>query len=656
MLNMSIPQLSLDLFIENIEEELIKTIDMKNKNEEGEEEIEEEIEEYSEEENLEEMEEEIEEEIFEKGKNSTHRNLEQSYTSSMSTIQESNNDIDLNFDLMQSDIFNSSDNQTFNKITKVKYGNVNNEYLTFSGSQTNSSIIYIINENIGRIENIKQVQAIILSNSTDDSSDENMDINPDNAINYEEINDNMTTSSPKIESSSFVVNRINNINCSYINDTSIFNKLKKHFDSFKYEKFDEEKNNDINLRLLSIKKQFVEENNLNEKDVTVDLLSRVKKRQLEESANYRNYYGLQDFTNSKETYKYNMNGLNLNQKVSTQLEPSNGKIKKYIDVIIGKVNVRIDLPETQSNLNIIIQNSNQLSYKLIELILNTNNNLTYINNEYIESILEMEKNTTHSLTNYDDFSNILREPLDNMYSKVKNFTSDLFLELIHLIKNAHYNYTLILKNIRDDKYDIFNEIREITKNEYIKYINNMTNILEQFYIDTLMFLNDTKNELQYINDFQIDVLYDIIDSINDCIDLFEQYNKKLFLSIEKGINNFKSELDLFIENLIGELLYITDFLSVNLNKNEIISNSLDEKTRSEAVDLLKDFRYIINIIVDLLINDIHNDYKAEISIDNKNSIKNKTNEKVEQYISIIRNTSKDLINEIKKNINFINQY
>ena len=349
-------------------------------------------------------------------------------------------------------------------------------------------------------------------------------------------------------------------------------------------------------------------------------------------------------------------GLNLNQKVSTHIEPSNGKIKKYIDVNIGKVNVRIDLPESQSNLNIIIQNINQLSYKLIELILNTNNNLTYKNNEYIESILEMEKNTTNSLTNYDEFSNILREPLDNMYSKVKNFTCDLFQELIYLIKNAHHNYTLILNNIREDKYDIFNEIREITKYEYIKYINNMTNILEQFYIDTLKFLNDTKNELQNINDFQIDVLYDIIDSINDCIDLFEQYNNKLFLSIEKGINNFQFELDQFIENLIGELLYITDFLSVNINKNEIVSNSLDEETRSEAVVLLKDFRYIINIIVELLINDIHNDYKTEISIDNKNSIKIKTKEKVEQYISIIKSTSKYLINEIKKNINFINQY
>ena len=660
MLNISIPQLSLNLFVDDIEKELNKIINIENKNDE-EEEIEEnknnKEEEMEENKNNEEEEMEKNKNInFKKGGYPTNRNLnEESYISEISTIQESNNDIDLNFDLMQSNILNSSDNQTINQIKKVKYGNINNEYLTFSGSQSNSSIIYIINENIGRIENIQQIQEILLSNQTEDSSEENLDINTDNAIKYEDLS-NMTTSSPEIESSSFIVNKINNINCSYINDTSIFDQLKKHFDSFKYVKFDEEKYNDINLRLLSIKKQFVEENNLKEEDITVDLLSRVKVRQLEESVKNKDYYGLTRFTNTKETYKYIMMGLNLIQKVSTQVEPSNGKIKKYIDVIMGKVNVRIDLPETQSNLNIIIQNSNQLSYKLIELIINTNNNLTYKNNEYIKQILEMEKNTTYLLTNYEDFSNILKEPLNNMYSQVKNFTCDLFQELIYLIKNAHYNYTLILNNINEDKYNIFNEIREITKYEYINFINNMTIILEKFYFETLYFLNNTKNELNNINNFLIDVLYDIIYSINDCIDLFEQYDNKLFLSIEKGITNFKYELNQFIENLIGELLYIADFLSINLNKNEIIRNSLGEEERNEATNLLKDFRYIINIIVELLINDIHNDYKSEISISNKNSIKRKTKEKIEQYISAIKNKSEDLINEIKKNINFINQY
>ena len=250
---------------------------------------------------------------------------------------------------------------------------------------------------------------------------------------------------------------------------------------------------------------------------------------------------------------------------------------------------------------------------MIELILGTNEKLYNKSKEFDEPILEMEKNTTEIISNFDDFSNILRGPMNNMYSEITNFSSELFLGLIDLIKNIHQNYSSILNNIKQDKYPIFSEIRAITKNEYMNYINSMISKLENFYNNTLLFFNDIKNKLTKINDFQIDFLYDIIDSVNDTIELFENFIKKLFLSIEKGIISFKFELNDFIENIIGELLYITDFLSVNFNKNEKIIKNIGEHKRNETIILLKDFRNIINIIVDLLIDNIYNDYKSDYS-------------------------------------------
>jgi len=619
ILNLTIPKLSLDLYVSNIEEELNKVIKENNQIDEEEE------------------------------KNLSNRFLnedeENNYTESSFLSVDS---MDLNFDFMQSDLLNSSEDKSINQIKEMKYGNVNNEYITFSGSQINTSIIYLIDEVKGRLQSIQQIDRLILSNNTDSSEDEiknDNNIYKNNEINLNEVEQNMTTEFPKIESSSFVVTKVNNISCSYINDTSIFEKLNYYFNSYRYEKFDENKNSDINLRLLDIKEKFVKDNNLNSEEVEVELLSKKRLRKLKEENENKKYYGLQNFINSKETYKYNMMGLNLKQNAYSELIPSNGKIKKYIDIILGKVNVRVNLPDTQTNLNIIIQNVNQLSYKMIELILDTNQNINNKNNEYIKPIIEMEKNTTNLITDFDDFSDILRGPLNNMYNEIKDFTSDLFIELINLIKNIHQNYTLILNNIIKDKYEIFNEIRKITKNEYINYVNNMINNLENFYNDTLKFLNDIRNELSNINDFQIDVLFDIIDSINDSIELFEQFNKKLFLSIEKGIITFKFELIDFIENLIGDL-----------NENEFFVKSLDEHTRNESILLLKDFRDIINIIVDLLIDNIQKDYESEISLDNDYNIKFKSMEKIEQYISEIKSTSNDLIFEIKKNINFIEKY
>ena len=635
VLNLTIPRLSMDLFVDNIEEEYEKIINKSNQENND-----------NEDENL----------YFDETTDIS-RNLSEddSYEQKIYSISDNNNDIGLIFDLMESNRINSSENESINQIKEMKYGNVETDLGVLTGSQINSSILYNINEETGKLESVQKIEKLSLSNQTyEEESDNDYEYN-NNAIKYEDIVENMTIDYPKIESSSFLVNKISYINCSSMtNDSSLFEELKKYFNSFTYKLFDEKKYNDINLRMLEIKNNFIKENNLNKKDVSIEFILNETPRKLDQVNDL--FFGMQNFINSKETYKYNMMGLNLNQKVYTSLEPSTGKIKNYIDVNFGKAKARINLPESQTNLNILIQNSNKLTYRLIELIIETNDNILNKSNEYIEPILDREKNTTNLLTDFDDFSNILREPLNNMYSEVKNFTSELFKELIDLIKNIHQNYTLILSNINRNKYEIFNEIREITKNEYINYVYNMTDILENFLNDTLDFLNNILTELDNINDFQIDVLYDIIDSINECKELFEQFNKKLFLSIEKGIINFRYNLEEYIENLIGELLYITDFLSINLNKNEIIIKAIDQKTRDELIILLKDFRNIVNIIVDLLINNIQMDYESEISIENKYSIKLKSKEKVTKFLKKINFESENLILEIKKNIDFINQY
>ena len=97
----------------------------------------------------------------------------------------------------------------------------------------------------------------------------------------------------------------------------------------------------------------------------------------------------------------------------------------------------------------------------------------------------------------------------------------------------------------------------------------------------------------------------------------ENFNYRLFDSIEKGIIQFESELKEYFEIVIGSLLYVTEFLSVNINKNEILKKSIEEQKRNEIQILLKDFRYIINQIIDLLLNHIHADYEFEFS-ENKN--------------------------------------
>ena len=120
----------------------------------------------------------------------------------------------------------------------------------------------------------------------------------------------------------------------------------------------------------------------------------------------------------------------------------------------------------------------------------------------------------------------------------------------------------------------------------------MIDILFNFENSTLIFLNEIENELHNIADFQIDVLYDIIDEIYEAKQIFKHFNKNLFKSIEKGILSFKYDIKDYINEIIGDLLYITDFLSINLNKNEILKNAIDKNTREIVTKKLKDFRNI----------------------------------------------------------------
>ena len=184
----------------------------------------------------------------------------------------------------------------------------------------------------------------------------------------------------------------------------------------------------------------------------------------------------------------------------------------------------------------------------------------------------------------------------------------------------------------------------------------MIDILNIFENNTLEFLENIEKELLYVDDFQIDLLYDIIDQIYEAKLIFLEFNKNLFKSIEKGILTFKYDIKDYIDEIIGDLLYITDFLSVNINKNEILSKAIDENSRKDATIKLKNFRNIIITIMDLLIVNINDDYNNEMKYENNKSIKYYSYEKSSHFLSNIEDKSNEVINKIKSKINHMNLY
>ena len=297
-----------------------------------------------------------------------------------------------------------------------------------------------------------------------------------------------------------------------------------------------------------------------------------------------------------------------------------------------------------------------MTYNFMGLLYFSNEELKNRNKIYSDIIIDLEKNVSKLLEQYYDYTDLFRDSLESLYNQVKNFSGEFFNELIELIERVYDNYTIILNQTENNKYDILNQIRNAIKYEYINYINDMFDKIISFKNDTLLFLLNIKNEVDIIQTFQLDILYDIIDIIYDGMSVFKEFIKKLFKAVERGIMNFKYDLRDYMEEKIGDLLYLTDFLSINLNKNEILTKAINSEKRQNITIKLKNFRNIILRIIEILDNNIFNDYEEEMSLDNANSIKYDKENIIKKYIEDIDEKTYKVIEEIKIKIQFMNYY
>ena len=571
----------------------------------------------------------------------------------------------MNYSIVRSIIYYFKINNYFN-ITEYSIQELESEKISFQDSQVNT-IIYTIIDEIGNIIAIQEKQNTYLNQNNDEGLDDEETVNlksqiynEDNLISQEDASfEGDDNNDLKFNISTFSIESVCNISSSdKINNEDLNKQLFEFFDSFGYKIYNKSENNETYLRFLEYKEKIIKDNNLDEDSVeflTNEDLNKFKKnmrRSLYENQNN----GIKKASYEKDLYNNNILGLKTNGLTFLDTDLSTGIKTNYFIMSFGNINSKINLSKKQTNTHIIIEKTNQMIFKLISLLYQSNKDLVERNKMYSDIIIDLESKTTELFEEIFDFSGIFRSSLNNMYDQVKNFTGEFFNELILLINNVHKNYTNILNNVKINKYEEINQIRIVTKNEYINYINNMIDKLSNFKNQTLIFLDNIEKELQFIVSFQIDILYDIIDAIYDCKLIFKEFNRNLFKAIEKGIITFKYDIKDYIEEIIGDLLYTTDFLSVNINKNEILKKAFDEQTRKDITEKLRDFRNIILTIMDVLINNIYYDYDNEMSMNNKNSIKYFSESKALYFLNEIEDKSNDIIRNIKQKIMFMDLY
>ena len=548
-----------------------------------------------------------------------------------------------------------SDKNNNTNLSEYSINNLENNNMKFENSILNTNIIRNIDKD-GYLKSIEEIQIMKMYQYDDiENNDEEKNShvnNKDNLISKEDLpNGEDDINKFKFNISEISIESTNNIFLSdNFNNTELNEKIYNYFDTFKYKMYNEtEYQEDISEEDVNITENDIRL--LSKKDLY--LLNKKKSRNLDIS---NSYYGLTYIIYEKDIYNLNLLGLKLGGNILVETDFSTGIVSSYFVMTIGGLKKKFIFEEQHTNMHIITQQANQMTWKYMILLDKTNKDLIERNKEYSDIIINYENEVLEMFQNPFDFSFIFRDSLKDMYQQVQNFTGEFFTELIELINRVHKNYTIILKNIKLNKNELINEILIVTKNEYIKYIYDMVDILAKFQNDTIRFLDNVEKEVYNINIFQIDVLYDIIDSIYDCKIIFKKFNKNLFNAIEKGILTFKYDIKDYIDEIIGDLLYLTDFLAVNINKNEILKKQLDETIRKNITIKLKDFKDIIINIMDIIIDRINLDYDNEMSIDNQNSVKYYSEEKSIELLKEIDDKSNDVIKHIKNKIKYINLY
>jgi len=568
---------------------------------------------------------------------------------------------------------NNNISKNYTDINQYREGLAGEDEIKFENSTKIILTNTEINDDLGIIKSISCNTSIKLNNNLNENKyDENQQkkYNNNNEINEYTLNlNNDTVNMPESPINSIIhysnnslINKDNDI---IINEKLIHN-LRKIFNKYNYKLQNETKFGNKTLRILNSISKFGYVIDDLDKKIIVENISNYdyeneqKQRKLNVINNkYKNtYYGLKDINILRNIYNRNILGFQFKGESEYSIIQSNGKTLSNCNIYFGSIKLTFNIGYIETNMHIITKNLNEMAKSFVEILKNINKDLILRNQNYSHIIINIEKNISEIIDKkyLYDFSNEFKNPLNKLNNEAKNFSSNLFDNLLILIDNAHSNYSLILNDIKLDKLEQFKIIREITKYEYINYINSVINSLDEFSKNVLIYINKLEALIQNITDIKLDLLYDIIDNIEESKKIFKNFISLLFNSVIKGVKIFKYNLDNHIEEILDELSYITEFISSGLKKNEILKSILDEETKNTAINKLKDFKNIMLIITNLLTEQIINDYEKELLNKELLNIRFTAENKKEDLLIKIESNSNILIKNIKDKIELLEKY
>ena len=488
----------------------------------------------------------------------------------------------------------SKDSEVYSDKTKFRGSNITTNVSTILDSNnTVKEIIYKSHMKLLKQEFLSRTDKEIYDSDNyleegqlfSNESEKNV-TDPNNTVNEtEEENMNTTGVIYNLEDAESIFSNIEahiKLNCTYYNRELI----KDVYDNY-LEKYEYENDNNSTLRMLRAFKNIMPIKDINKYEL-VEI--NAKQRKLEEEEENKYFYGLKKVSHRKNVFQTDFLGLDIALGLTNTYIPSKGRSSVSLRMDLGDYKLSHDIKSFRTNQPIIIENIQQMSFKLVQMMYLTHENILKLNDLYLQKISEIIK----KLLNDDS----LGVSSDDKYTKIEDYYAlisknnetfknqfDYLMSNITKMKEGLHQYTNL---------NLFNSSQVILENYLRNYFNNIT---EELNIE----IEQIKKTIQEIND-EAENNTEIIQTflLEDVNSIIKQIKKYINEDLEKMITNQMNEAQIIYNSEIKEKIKeINNLNQINILEGIIQNNSIFDNvcSKEEKNYVLSNLTEITNIFL-----------------------------------------------------------
>ena len=399
------------------------------------------------------------------------------------------------------------------------------------------------------------------------------------------------------------------VNCTYYNRELIKDIYDNYLNKYKYEN-----DNNKTLRMLRAFKNIMPIKDLDKYEI-IEIDPNKRRLELEEENKY--FYGLKKSSYRKNIFQTDFLGLDIALGITNTYVPSTGQSSVSFKMDLGDLKISHDIKSFKTNQPILIENTQQMIFKLLQLIYSSHKNIE-------EKSALVYQNISSKLQKFMENENL------NIKSKDKFTKSDDYYSLISNNNETFKNIFLyLLNNITEINNDLHNPNKS---NTFESFFENSTNYLdininnksEEYNnsieeIKKLIYLINEefeKNNTEKIEPFLLEDLNSVIKGIKSY--LKEDYDKILMNQINEEKKNYISE----IKENINKIMNLNPINSLKevIQNNPIFNSICSVEDKNYLLSNLTNIRQFLLFQKESELNSVENKFNNTLqNIINKNN-------------------------------------